>query len=149
MLEIPPGYGDVPKPVVALLEKMLMKIAHVALWTRDIDRLCGFWAAVFGAEVGALYESRNRPGYRSRFITVGVGASIEIMTGPWVASIEASERVGYAHVALSLGSKEAVDGFAELRAAAGTLVSGPRTTGDGFYEAVIRDPDGNLVEVTS
>lgn len=58
------------------------------------------------------------------------------------------ERQGYAHLALSPGSREAVDAMAARAATAGTLVSAARTTGDGFYKAVLKDPDGNLIEIT-
>jgi lactoylglutathione lyase len=127
----------------------MAKIAHVALWTRDVERLCAFWRRVFGAEVGELYESRNRLGFASRFLTLGEGATVEVMSGPWVADHNPSERSGYAHVALSLGSREAVDRLASEMDKEGALVGAPRLTGDGFYEAVVRDPDGNLVEVTA
>lgn len=126
-----------------------MKLAHVALWTREMDRLCSFWQQAFGAEVGALYESRNRPGYRSRFLRFGSGAEIEVMAGPWVGTAAAHEAQGYAHVAFSLGSEAAVDLLAERMRNLGALHAAPRHTGDGFYEAVIRDPDGNLIEITA
>ncbi|MDK1387444.1 VOC family protein [Sinorhizobium sp. 8-89] len=127
-----------------------MNVAHIALWTTDIDRLAAFWAELFGAEAGEIYESRRRPGFRSRFLTLRSGPSIEVMEGPWLAPHDAAtvERAGYAHVALSLGSGEAVDDMAERADGKGMLVSKPRWTGDGFYEAVIRDPDGNLIEIT-
>lgn len=124
-----------------------MKVAHVALWTRDLDALCAFWARVFGAQVGKVYESRNRPGYRSRFLTFAEGPSVEVMAGPWVGGATADETSGYAHLALSLGSRPAVDLLADAMRGEGRLVSGPRLTGDGYYEAVLRDPDGNLIEI--
>lgn len=125
-----------------------MRIAHVALWTADLDGLCCFWAETFGAVVGDLYESARRPGFSSRFVYLKDGPSIEIMQGPWITAQAAEERQGYAHLALSLGSRESVDVMATRAAAAGTLVSPARMTGDGFYEAVLRDPDGNLIEIT-
>lgn len=125
-----------------------MRIAHVALWTADLNRLCRFWAETFGAVVGDLYESARRPGFCSRFLTLKGGPSIEVMQGPWIASQAMEERQGYAHLALSLGSREAVDAMAMRAAASGILISPARMTGDGFYEAVLRDPDGNLIEIT-
>lgn len=126
-----------------------MQIAHVALWTLDLDRICDFWARSFGAKVGPLYESRNRPGFRSRFLSLDGGATFEVMTGPWVGPQAPFESRGYAHVALSLGSREAVDELAAKMQEEGALVAAPRQTGDGFYEAVLRDPDGNLIEITA
>lgn len=125
-----------------------MRIAHVALWTADLDGLCRFWAETFGAVVGDLYESARRPGFCSRFLTLKGGPSIEVMQGPWIAREVLEERQGYAHLALSLGSREAVDAMAVQAAAFGILISPARMTGDGFYEAVLRDPDGNLIEIT-
>ena len=123
-----------------------MKIAHLALWTTDIDRLGHFWSDMFGARIGERYESARRPGFASRFLTLDDGPSIEIMQGPWIeTAADASERAGYAHVAVSLGSRDAVDRMAALADRRGILVSPARMTGDGFYEAVLADPDGNLV----
>ncbi|WEX77346.1 VOC family protein [Sinorhizobium numidicum] len=127
-----------------------MSIAHVALWTMDLERIADFWVEFLGAEAGEIYDSRRRPGFRSRFLRLGGGASIEVMEAPWLAPHDAPhvERSGYAHIALSLGSGEAVDDMAERAERQGLLVSKARWTGDGFYEAVIRDPDGNLIEIT-
>ncbi|OJF96111.1 glyoxalase/bleomycin resistance/extradiol dioxygenase family protein [Pararhizobium antarcticum] len=126
-----------------------MRIAHVALWTDDLDRLCAFWETTFDAIAGDRYESRNRPGFSSRFLTLKDGPSLEIMQGPWIAAPETMpERAGYAHIALSLGSRQAVDALADAAASKGILSSPARMTGDGFYEAVLRDPDGNLIEIT-
>lgn len=127
-----------------------MRIAHVALWTADLERLCGFWAETFGATVGDLYESARRPGFVSRFLYLKDGPSIEVMQGPWIEALdEQSERQGYAHLALSLGSREAVDELAAKAASSGILLSRARMTGDGFYEAVLQDPDGNPIEITA
>lgn len=128
---------------------MTFRLAHIALWTRDIERLCAYWHRVFGAEIGPLYESRNRPGYQSRFLRFGTGAEIEVMSGPWVDPPGGAEAQGYAHVAISLGSEDAVDALAARMESEGMLHAAPRHTGDGFYEAVLRDPDGNLIEITA
>lgn len=125
-----------------------MRIAHVALWTTDLDGLCRFWAETFGAAVGDLYESARRTGFSSRFVYLKEGPSIEIMQGPWIAREGPEERQGYAHLALSLGSRGAVDAMATQAKASGILLSPARMTGDGFYEAVLKDPDGNLIEIT-
>ncbi|MEO6300793.1 MAG: VOC family protein [Paracoccaceae bacterium] len=126
-----------------------MKIAHVAIWTADIERTCAFWSGAFDVVVGPLYQSTNRVGFTSRFIIFAEGPSVEVMTGPWVVDQGQGERVGYAHLAISVGSTERVDSIAQAFARDGALVSGPRTTGDGYYEAVIGDRDGNLIEITA
>jgi lactoylglutathione lyase len=78
----------------------------------------------------------------------GSGAQIELMTGPWVEAGPDPERVGWAHVAVSVGSIAAVDALAARCAADGSLLAPPRRTGDGFHEAVIAMPDGTPVEIT-
>ena len=103
----------------------------------------------FDANVGDLYESANRIGFKSRFLELADGPAIEIMTGPWIDGEEVRERCGYAHVAVSLGDREAVDRMAGKARPLGILASGPRLTGDGYYEAVLLDPDGNHVEITA
>ncbi len=128
-----------------------MPIAHVALWTADLDAAAAFWTRHFAAVVGDEYVSRNREGFRSRFVRFAEGPAIELMTGPWLdgAPADPGERIGWTHLAVSLGSEAAVDAAAARLAAEGALVSPPRHTGDGYYEAVARTPEGALVEITA
>lgn len=136
------------------------RIAHVALWTRDVERLerlRTFYERHFGARAGAPYHSTRRPGFVSYFLELAGGAQLELMTLPDDARTVAPEpfdadapRPGYAHIALSLGSADAVDALTARLAADGVPVrSTPRWTGDGYYESVVADPDGNLVELTA
>jgi len=137
------------------------RIAHVALWTRDVERLellREFYERHLGARAGARYHSARNPGFVSYFLSFGSGAQLELMTLPSDAITEEPRttpaadqpRSGYAHIALSLGSAEAVDALTARLAAAGVPVhSAPRWTGDGYYESVVADPDGNVVELTS
>lgn len=126
-----------------------MKFAHVALWVSDLDSAALFWHHYFGASVGSHYESKRRPGFVSRFITLsGTDVEIELMTAPWLKATGEGEFLGWSHIALSLGSKAAVDKLGERCASDGILVLAPRTTGDGLYEAVISGPDGYLIEIT-
>ena len=126
-----------------------MKIAHVALWTNDLDRASDFYRDVFGAEIGEIYESERTQGFRSRFARLPEGPAIELMHLPTLAPHATNgPRVGWAHIAISLGTEDAVIAVASRMESNGTLVSGPRWTGDGYFEAVVSDPDGNLVEVT-
>lgn len=127
-----------------------MHIAHTALWTRDLDAAAAFWRDYFGADVGESYYSQRRTGFISRFVTLpGGGAKIELMTGPWIEKAPSTDHVGWDHIAVSLGDVAAVDSLAERCRAVGLLLSPPRLTGDGFYEAVISMPDGTPIEVTS
>ncbi|AVY96471.1 glyoxalase/bleomycin resistance/extradiol dioxygenase family protein [Lelliottia sp. F153] len=125
-----------------------MKIAHVALWTRNLSAQVQFWETVFGGRSNEIYISKNRPGFASHFITLTDGPTIELMTVPELADApDHLEFVGWAHIALDVGSKANVDRMAEQARQNSTLLSAPRMTGDGFYEAVIADPDGNRIEL--
>ena len=141
-------------------EPITARIAHVALWTRDVERLerlRTFYERHFGARAGAPYHSARRPGFVSCFLELAGGAQLELMTLPDDTHTVHAEpfdaaalRPGYAHIALSLGSTDAVDATTARLAADGVPVrSAPRWTGDGYYESVVADPDGNLVELTA
>lgn len=127
-----------------------MKLAHVALWTRDLDLSADFWRNYFGAVVGAPYHSTRRPGFTSRFVSLpDAAANIELMCAPWIMDAATEERIGWDHIAISLGSASAVDALAARCEQDGILLSSPRKTGDGYYEAVIASPDGAAIEITS
>lgn len=129
------------------------RLAHVALWTRDLERMARFYAEELGAELGPRYTN-PRTGFQSRFARFA-GAAVELMTRPDVAGRVSGEpptrpAEGYPHVALELGSRQAVDAaVTRLRERGVTIVGDPRQTGDGYYEAVLADPDGNLVEIVA
>ena len=133
------------------LEKAAMRIEHVAIWTKDLEQLRAFYETYLGAAANDKYVNPET-GFESYFLTFSSGARLELMHSPAVADKPdrpGIQPVGYAHLAFSVGSKERVDGLtAELRAAGYTVASAPRTTGDGYYESVVQDPDGNGVEIT-
>ena len=124
-------------------------VVHVALYVADLDRTCAFYAAHFGARCGPLYRSARTPGFTSRFLVLpGGGPRLELMHLPAHESPRAG--TGYAHIALGVGTRAAVDAVAARLAGAGVLLSSaPRLTGDGYYEAVVLDPDGNSIEITT
>ena len=126
-----------------------MRIEHVALWTRDIERLRSFYETYFQASAGPRYVN-ERKRFTSYFLSFESGARLEIMSRPEVrAPVVDAPPVGYAHLAVSLGSREAVDAMAErFRREGHPVVDGPRQTGDGYYECVVLDPEGNRIEVT-
>lgn len=124
-------------------------IHHVALWVPDLEQAAEFWTSCFGAKVGEPYQSRRRPGFVSRFAVLPGGPRVEIMAAPWIpVSDWDGERQGWDHIALSLGSRDAVDMFAARCEQMGVLAAKPRETGDGFYEAIVRAPDGSRIEIT-
>jgi lactoylglutathione lyase len=128
-----------------------MRIDHMAVWTRDLERLRKFYERYFDVRAGALYESMNHPGFSSYFLSFSDdGTRLELMTFPELGDGAVHPAVGYPHIAIGLGSREAVDSLATRMEADGVpLVSPPHETGDGYYEAVVRDPDGNLIEITA
>lgn len=128
---------------------MNARIEHVALWVRDIDLVAAFYARWFGARAGDRYEN-PRKGFASRFLEFNGGARLELMTRTNVDSRSAAEQLGLAHIAITVGDEAAVDSLAARLVAEGVVViDGPRRTGDGYYECVVRDPEGNRVEVAA
>ena len=128
-----------------------MHIEHVAIWTRDLERLREFYERWFDARAGERYENAAN-GFASYFLELGDGARLELMA---MASIPDSrddplaQATGLVHVAVSLGSEAAVDELTARLAAEGVpVLDGPRRTGDGYYESVVLDPDGNRIELT-
>ena len=128
---------------------MKVRLEHVGVWVADIERVAAFYTRYFGAQVGNLYCNAGK-GFESRFLTFAGGARLEIMTRQDVTARAASEQLGLAHVALCIGDEATVDALAaRLRADGITPDSGPRRTGDGYYECVVRDPEGNRVEIAA
>jgi lactoylglutathione lyase len=126
-----------------------VKLEHVGVWVRDIDAVAAFYERYFGAAIGAPYEN-PRKGFRSRFLALGEGARLELMTRTDVTSPAPPDALGLAHVAIVVGDEAAVDGLAaRLRADGHAVVDGPRRTGDGYYECVALDPEGNRVEIAA
>ena len=127
-----------------------MKIAHIALWTRQLEQQARFWVSFFDGEINEKYCSQTNPGFESFFVKIGDNVAIELMTKPGLVALTAdNNRTGWVHLAISVGGAENVDRLAKRADAQGILVSPPRTTGDGYYEAVIKDPDGNLIEIVA
>jgi lactoylglutathione lyase len=125
------------------------RIEHIGVWVLDIDAVAAFYARHFGARIGQRYENPCK-GFASRFLDFGGGARLELMTRADVTERAPKEQLGLAHVAIALDGEAAVDALAaELRMAGVPIEDGPRRTGDGYYECVARDPEGNRVEITA
>ncbi len=119
------------------------------MYVDDLEGARAFFMKYFGARSGGMYHN-PRTGLRTYFLTFDGGARLEVMSRPGLAAaVGSAPRVGYAHLAMSVGGKEAVDGLTErLRADGYSVVSGPRTTGDSYYESCVEGPEGCLVEIT-
>ncbi|MBX3010450.1 MAG: VOC family protein [Caldilineaceae bacterium] len=128
-----------------------MRIGHLALWASDIEALKIFYERYFNARANAKY-SNERKHFHSYFLHFAEGATLEIMQRPDITAVPNAgnqEFLGYAHLAMALGSVEAVDSLtARLVADGYSRLDGPRWTGDGYYESVILDPEGNRIELT-
>lgn len=126
-----------------------MKIEHAAVYVRDLEGARAFFQTYFGAVSGPLYQNPTT-GFSSYFLTFEEGSRLELMTLPRLEMGEgAGLRTGYAHLALSVGSREAVDQLTgRLRQAGYPVLSGPRTTGDGYYESCIAGAEGLRIEIT-
>ena len=126
-----------------------MKIEHIALYVNDLEAARDFFVTFLGGKSNGGYHNRNTD-FRSYFISFDGGARLELMTKPGLSDPEKPlNRTGYAHIAFSVGSREKVDDLTErLRSAGYQVVSGPRTTGDGYYESCIVVIEGNQIEIT-
>jgi lactoylglutathione lyase len=127
-----------------------MRIEHVAIWTENLESMKDFYLKYFEVRAGHKYINPKK-NFQSYFLTFDSGARLELMTMPGIGRRQADypEFMGFTHIAISLGSKEKVTALTEQLRQDGWIIAGePRTTGDGYYESVILDPEGNRLELT-
>jgi len=155
-----------------------MKIEHVAIWVKNIDKVCEFYRKYFGGVVHSLYYNPTKQ-FSSRFITFEDGARLEVMhrpdsnislgtsapSQPYTSRSSAKkirsvshlmnsntfhvEHSGYAHICFSVGSRDKVNRLTQqMSNDCVIIIKQPRVTGDGYYESVVLDPEGNKVEIT-
>lgn len=126
-----------------------MHIEHVAMYVNDLERARDFFVRYFGASANDGYHNRTTD-FRSCFLSFDDGARLELMHKPDMEDLQKPlARTGFVHIAFSLGSREAVDRLSEaLRADGYEIISGPRVTGDGYYESCMVDVEGNQIELT-
>lgn len=126
-----------------------MKIEHIAMYVNDLEGARQFFERYLGAGSGDMYHNKKTD-FKSYFLTFEDGARLELMNKPDMDDAEKSlQRTGFVHIAFSVGSKERVDSLtAQLKSDGYEVVSGPRTTGDGYYESCILAIEGNQIEIT-
>ena len=126
-----------------------MHIEHIAMYVNDLGKARDFFVQYFGAVSGEIYHNPVTD-FRSCFLSFDHGTRLEIMTRPQMSDEEkALNRTGYVHIAISVGSKSAVDELTKrLKDDGYRVISGPRTTGDGYYESCIIAMEGNQIEIT-
>jgi lactoylglutathione lyase len=132
-----------------LKERKCMRIEHIALSTEKLEEMSKFYELYFQAKKGEKYEN-PRKGFESYFLSFDDGTRIELMRQPSVYKENTEKhQLGYCHLAMSVGSALNVEQLTEKMEKDGiTIVSYPRFTGDGYYESVVLDPDGNQIEIT-
>lgn len=127
-----------------------MKIEHLAIWTHDLERLRAFYETYFQARAGSKYINPVKK-FESYFLSFSSGPRLEIMHMPGIpphTNDVYRQFTGLIHFAVMAGSKDEVHALTErIRSAGYAVVGEPRTTGDGYYESVVLDPDGNRVEI--
>lgn len=126
-----------------------MKIEHIAMYVNDLEAAKDFFVKYFDGVPNDGYHN-PKTDFRSYFLTFSDGARLEIMNRPKMADNEKDfMRTGYIHIAFSLGSPKKVDALTrQLKEDGYEILSGPRTTGDGYYESCIAGPEGNQIELT-
>jgi len=129
-----------------------MHIEHLAIWVRDLEEMRAFYLKYFETTSGEKYLN-PKTNFIAYFIYFGTDKTrLELMTRPDIAPNDARRgfTMGLAHFAISVGGKDKVNALTErLRKDKYTIVSEPRTTGDGYYESVVSDPEGNYVEISA
>lgn len=126
-----------------------MTIEHVAMYVNNLEKARDFFVTYLGGHANEGYHNAKTD-FRSYFISFDGGARLELMTRPEMSDTHKDlSRIGYAHVAFRVGSKEQVDILTDrLKSSGYEVVSGPRTTGDGYYESCIIGIEGNQIEIT-
>jgi lactoylglutathione lyase len=130
-----------------------MKLDHVALWAEDLELMRSFYEKYFDARSNAKYAN-ERKRFTSYFLTFRGGGRLELMHRPDVEkppdSRSRREFIGYAHLGVELGSRAAVDALTRrLQDDGFPLLDGPRQTGDGYYESMVADPEGNRIVIVA
>lgn len=128
-----------------------MKIEHLAIWVSDLEKMKTFYEQYFNAQSNEIYHNPTK-NFRSYFLSFDTGCRLELMHKPEIPNNVNDPKVEYKgiiHFAISVGNREKVDQLTEqLRSDNCEVVGEPRTTGDGYYESVVLDPEGNRIEIT-
>ena len=126
-----------------------MRISHVAMWVKDIENIKNFYMKYFNCKCNEKYIN-DKKGFQSYFLYFEDNSKLEIMNINDIEELNKENNFcGFTHIAISVGSKDKVDSLTKILENDGYIVaSNPRTTGDGYYESVILDPENNKIEIT-
>lgn len=119
------------------------------MYVNDLEKTREFFVFFFGAESNDGYFNQ-RSGLRTFFLSFDDGTRLEIMNRPGMSDPRKDlTQTGYIHLAFSVGSRQNVDSLTRKLDEAGyRVLSGPRTTGDGYYESCVLGPENNQIEIT-
>jgi lactoylglutathione lyase len=128
-----------------------MKIEHIAIWVSDLEKTKEFYEKYFEASANTKYHNKNK-NFQSYFLSFQNGCRLELMHNPDInenSKNNEKQKLGIIHFAIAVGTQEKVDTLTnKLRADGYKIIGEPRTTGDGYYESVILDPENNIIEIT-
>jgi lactoylglutathione lyase len=128
-----------------------MKIHHIAIWTKNIEKMKTYYVKYFGCKSNEKYVN-NRSSFESYFLEFENGSKLELMQMPGIPENKNNvnaQNIGLIHIAISVGNKENVDTITDtLRQDGYRIISEPRVTGDGYYESCVLDPESNRIEIT-
>lgn len=150
-----------------------MRLEHLAIWAKDLEGVKNFFTKYFNMESNEKYVNTTKgfssyflsfkkektqstftsvSGYSSSVVTLQSNpVRIEVMHRHDISDNENGNRgmvYGLAHIAIGVGNKQKVDALTErLRADGYTIIGEPRMTGDGFYESIVEDSEGNYIEL--
>jgi len=130
-----------------------MLLDHIAIWTKHPEELKNYYSTFFDGEPNNKYTNPVS-GFESYFLTFESGTRLEIMSKPDIPENKndtiGKQHEGIIHFAFGVSNKQEVDNKAiQLTQAGFRILSGPRKTGDGYYEFETLDPDNNRLEVTT
>ena len=128
-----------------------MKMDHIGIWVRDLDKMIKFYRDYFNVSAGNKYHNPVKK-FTSCFVEFPSGGRIELMNNPDITAVirRNGQHTGYIHIAINVGSEAEVDRLAgKFRNDHFEIPDGPRRTGDGYYECVVLDPEGNRIELTA
>lgn len=126
-----------------------MEIGHIAIFVKDLETVKCFFERFFRGKSNNQYHN-SHTGLRTYFLSFEGKCSLELMYRPDVIeAIVPINHLGYAHIAFSVGDKNEVEKLTkELSDEGYKVLSGPRVTGDGFYESCILGPENIMIEIT-
>lgn len=128
-----------------------MRIEHIAIWVHDLEKQKLFYEKYFRAKAGEKYSNPQK-NFQSYFLSFESGCRLELMHKPEIPANQndsINQNIGLIHFAVSVDSKEKVDLLTQqLKEEGFQILDGPRTTGDGYYESVVLDPENNRIEIT-